>query len=83
MSKRELNTKKVCGQLLTSSAPGYWRHSDGTLFMRLASARLGVSGARYSLPRWSFVGTDRSFSTLETAVRYYCTATTVVQGERP
>lgn len=64
----------VRGLRLVSTVPGYWRpESDpSALFQYMGKARLGPSGARYSIERWLTPAGDVTAS-LDSAVKSYLT----------
>jgi hypothetical protein len=62
----------VRGLRLVSTVPGYWRpESDpSALFQFMGKARIGPSGARYSIERW-LTPTGEVTASLDSAVKYY------------
>lgn len=54
---------------LRSTAPGSWRTIDGDLFQYLGHAWLGEKGNRYRVEKWSAPHTDRTFTSLQAAVK--------------
>lgn len=65
-------TRIVRGVRLISTIPGYWKlESDPkVLFQFMGKARIGPSGARYSIDRW--LAPDGSVSSsLDAAVKRY------------
>ena len=64
----------VRGMRLVSTLPGFWRlESDpSVLFQFMGKARLGPTGARYSVDRWLAPNGDVSTS-LDQAVKRYLT----------
>jgi hypothetical protein len=65
--------RTVRGLRLMSKNPGYWvLESDGAvIFMLHGTARLGVPGARYTVQRWSYPGSDATAQSLDAAVARY------------
>lgn len=64
-------TRIVRGLRLVSTVPGY-ESDPSVLFQFLGKARLGPSGARYSLDRW-LSPTGEVASSLDSAVKRYLT----------
>lgn len=62
----------VRGLRLVSTVPGYWRpESDpSVLFQFMGKARIGPSGARYSIERW-LTPTGEVTTSLDAAVKSY------------
>lgn len=54
--------------VLRSTAPGVWRTDDDALFMYLGHAWLGDKGNRYRVEKWSAPHTDRTFTSLQSAL---------------
>jgi hypothetical protein len=54
--------------VLRNTAPRVWRTSDDHLFMHLGHAWLGEKGARYRVEKWSAPHTDRTFTSLQSAL---------------
>lgn len=65
-------TRIVRGLRLVSTVPGYWKlESDPTvLFQYIGKARVGPTGARYSVDRW-LTPRGAVVSSLDTAVKLY------------
>jgi hypothetical protein len=65
-------TRVVRGLRLVSTVPGYWKiESDPTiLFQYIGKARVGPTGARYSVDRW-LTPHGAVVSSLDTAVKLY------------
>ncbi len=64
----------VRGVRLFSNHPGFWAlESNPTILFQkmLGDARLGARGARYSVERWIYPGSDGSSQSLDAAVRRY------------
>ena len=72
MTTKKPRVRIVRGLRLVSTVPGYWRpESDPKmLFQFLGKARIGPTGARYSIDRWLTSGGD-VVSSLDTAVKRY------------
>lgn len=62
----------VRGLRLVSTVPGYWRPEadPGSLFQYMGKARIGPSGARYSIERW-LTPTGEVTTSLDAAVKHY------------
>lgn len=72
-------TRIVHGLRLVSTLPGFWTlESDPKVMFQkmLGKARLGTSGARYSVERWIYPGYDRggTATSLDSAVKRYLAA---------
>jgi hypothetical protein len=62
----------VHGQRLISKHPGIWalESTPTVLFQKmLGKARLGTTGARYSVERWTYPGGDDTAMSLASAVK--------------
>lgn len=68
----KLRVRFVRGLRLVSSVPGYWKlESDPkVLFQFVGKARIGPTGARYSIDRW-LTPAGEVVSSLDTAVKSY------------
>lgn len=72
MTTKKPRVRIVRGLRLVSTVPGFWKlDSDPrVLFQFMGKARLGPTGARYSLDRWLAPDGDVSTS-LDAAVKHY------------
>ena len=61
--------------VLRNTAPRVWRTSDGDMFMHLGHAQLGEKGRRYRVEKWSAPHTDRTFTSLQSALGAWVRAT--------
>ena len=77
MTTKKPRVRIVRGLRLVSTVPGFWKlESDpSVLFQFLGKARIGPTGARYSIDRWLAPGGDVSTS-LDTAVKRYLARST-------
>ena len=73
MEKLKKTVRVVRGLRLIRTAPGYWvlETDPSVSFMLYGTARLGVSGARYTVQRWGYPGSDDTAQSLESAVGRY------------
>ena len=75
MTAKKPRVRIVRGLRLVSTVPGFWKlESDpSVLFQFLGKARIGPTGARYSIDRWlGPVGDGHGVvSSLDTAVKRY------------
>lgn len=71
--------------VLRSTHAGYWRTSDGVLFMHLGHTWLGQPGERYKIEKWAAPHTDRTFSSLQSALNDWARVTqeTEKSAEKP
>lgn len=60
--------------VLRSTAPGYWRTTDGDLFQYFGHAWLGPTGRRYRIEKWGAPHTDRTFTSLQSALNDWARA---------
>ena len=72
MTTKKPRVRIVRGLRLVSTLPGYWKlESDPTvLFQFIGKARIGPTGARYSIDRW-LTPRGAVVSSLDTAVKLY------------
>ena len=61
--------------VLRSTSPKTWRAPDGSLFVHFGHAWLGDKGNRYRVERWSAPHTDRTFTSLQSALNAWERAT--------
>lgn len=54
--------------ILRSTQAGFWRTVDGDLFQYLGHAWLGDKGNRYRIEKWAAPHTDRTFTSLQSAL---------------
>jgi hypothetical protein len=54
--------------VLRNTAPRVWRTIDGDMFMYLGHAWLGEKGSRHRIEKWSAPHTDRTFTSLQSAL---------------
>jgi hypothetical protein len=68
--------------VLRSTAPGFWRTSDDILFSYLGHAWLGPKGSRYRIEKWTAPHTDRTFTSLQSALNDWARATQAPQEKK-
>lgn len=61
--------------VLYSRIPGFWRTSDDDKFQYFGHAWLGEKGRRYRIEKWSAPHTDRTFTSLQSALNAWVRAT--------
>jgi hypothetical protein len=68
---REGATRPV---VLYSTHSGFWRTGDGASFMHHGHTWLGPEGRRYKIEKWSAPHTDRTFTSLQSALNAWAGA---------
>jgi hypothetical protein len=67
--------------VLYSRVPGFWQTLDEDKFQYLGHAWLGEKGNRYRIEKWSAPHTDRTFTSLQSALNAWVRATRLPANE--
>jgi hypothetical protein len=68
--------------VLRSTAPGYWRAPDNALFLHHGHVWLGPTGRRYRIEKWIAPHTERTFTSLQSAVNDWARAGQAAQEKK-
>lgn len=77
---REGATRPV---VLYSTRSGFWRTGDGALFMHHGHTWLGPEGRRYKIEKWTAPHTDRTFTSLQSALNDWARSTKETEKKTP
>jgi hypothetical protein len=68
--------------VLRNTSPGIWRTIDDDKFQYFGHAWLGQKGARYRIEKWGAPHTDRTFTSLQSALNDWARARTRMSEEK-
>ena len=77
---REGSTRPV---VLYSTHSGFWKTRDGASFMHHGHTWLGPEGRRYKIEKWSAPHTDRTFTSLQSALNDWARSTKEPEKKTP